>query len=89
MSEITSNTKEESKGRRVTIDLTSAAAAEVDRLRTLTELSTADIFRHGLSLFRIIVDAKARGHEMMLVNPKEPGDKTRIELPITVLQAQR
>ena len=81
--------KDEPKGRRVTIDLTSAAAAEVDRLRTTTELSTADIFRHGLSLFRIVVDAKARGQEMMLVDPKEPGVRTRIELPISLLTVQR
>lgn len=37
---------------RVTIDLTDAAAAEVKRLCDKTGLSTADLFRNALSLFR-------------------------------------
>ena len=38
--------------RRVSIDLTDAAEAEVDRLATESGLSTADLFRHSLSRFR-------------------------------------
>jgi hypothetical protein len=73
------------KARRVTIDLTPAAATEVDRLRELTDLTTADIFRHALSLFRIYVDAVREGKELELTSKKggkEP--KTRIVLPLQV-----
>lgn len=38
--------------RRITIDLTDAAEAEVDRLATESGLSTADVFRKSLSRFR-------------------------------------
>src|SRR5438876_725186 len=59
---------QEMKGRRVTIDLTPAAASELDRLRNLTGQTTADVFRYALSLFRIYVDAKQRGHELEIVD---------------------
>jgi len=71
------------KGRRVTIDLTPAATREVDRLKQLTGLSTADIFRHAITLFRIYVDAKQKGEEIYLVDPREE-KRTRLELPISV-----
>ena len=72
------------KGRRVTIDLTPAAAREVDRLKQITGLSTADIFRHAITIFRIYVDAKKRGAEMLIIDPGEEQTKTRLELPISV-----
>lgn len=75
---------EESKGRRVTIDLTAAAAKEVDRLRAITGLTTADVFRHALSLFRIYVDAREQGEEMCLRQRGKDEVTTRIELPVIV-----
>jgi hypothetical protein len=74
----------ESKGRRVTIDLTPAAALEVDRLREVTGLTTADVFRYALSLFRIYVDAKRRGHELQIVDLTGNQPDVRIELPVAV-----
>jgi hypothetical protein len=72
------------KGRRVTIDLTPAAVKELDRLRKLTGLTTADMFRHAFSLFRIYVEAKERGQEMQLVDPKHEDNITRLELPVII-----
>ena len=72
------------KGRRVTIDLTPAAAGEVDRLRKITGLTTADVFRHSLSLFRIYVDAKARNQELQIVDPTGSNRDVRIELPLEI-----
>ena len=72
------------KGRRVTIDLTPAAASEVDRLRATTGLTTADLFRHALSLFRIYVDAKESGQEFELVVADSSAPNTRIELPLAI-----
>ncbi|HUY92822.1 MAG TPA: ribbon-helix-helix protein, CopG family [Pirellulales bacterium] len=74
------------KGRRVTIDLTPAAAAEVDRLKEVTGLTTADIFRHAISLFRIYSDARARDQEFRIVDPLNIDVQTRIELPIHVMK---
>lgn len=71
------------KGRRVTIDLTPAAAREVDRLRGVTGLTTADIFRHAFSLFRIYVDAKAKGEELEVRGVLGEAT-TRIELPLEI-----
>jgi hypothetical protein len=73
------------KARRVTIDLTPAAASEVDRLRQMTGLTTADIFRHALSLFRIYVDAAVDGKDLELADKKNDKlPKTRIVLPLQV-----
>ena len=77
-------TDPETKGRRVTIDLTPAAAGEVDRLRSITGLTTADVFRYALSLFRIYVDAKQRGHELETVDPTGEDRDKRIELPVSI-----
>ena len=74
----------ETKGRRVTIDLTPAAASEVDRLRSITGLTTADVFRYALSLFRIYVDAKQRRHELEIVDPSGEDRDRRIELPVSI-----
>jgi hypothetical protein len=70
------------KGRRVTIDLAPAAAQEVDRLRSLTGLTTADLFRYALALVRIYVGAQQRGMEMRLVDPANSDVVTRLELPV-------
>ena len=77
------------KGRRVTIDLAPASAQEVDRLRVITELTTADLFRYALALVRIYVDAHQQGLEVRLVDPAKPEVVTRLELPmITLREAQ-
>ena len=80
---------QETKGRRVTIDLTPAATSELDRLRGVTGLTTADVFRYALSLFRIYVDAKQREHELEIVDPSGSNRGTRIELPVPVSAASR
>lgn len=74
--------KETSKGRRVTIDLSPSAAQEVDRLRSLTGLTTADLFRYGLVLARIYLDARRQGMELRLVDPVKTDVVTRLELPV-------
>lgn len=77
----------EGKGRRVTIDLTAAAAQEVDRLREVTSLTTADLFRNAISLFRIYVEARSRGHQLCIVDPQnENSIRTRVELPVFIAQ---
>ncbi|MGD0093172.1 MAG: hypothetical protein ABSE73_24935 [Planctomycetota bacterium] len=70
------------KGRRVTIDLAPGAAQEVDRLRSVTGLTTADLFRYALALVRTYVDAQQRGMEVRLVDPAKPDVVTRLELPV-------
>jgi len=82
-------TERSAKGRRVTIDLTAAAAKEVDRLRHVSGLTTADMFRHALSLFRIYVEAKESGKTLELVDQNEVVPNTRIELPVTILQTSK
>jgi len=72
------------KERRVTIDLTAIAAQEVDKLKALTGLKTADIFRHALSIFRLYVESSAKGQEIYLVNPRDASSKTRIEVPLLI-----
>ena len=48
--------------RRINIDLTDAAEAEVNRIISITGLeSSADVFRSALTLLRIHVDAVSRG----------------------------
>jgi hypothetical protein len=76
------DTHEVVKGRRVTVDLAPAAAHEVDRLRSITGLTTADLFRSALALFRIYVGAQQRGMEMRLVDPNNADVVTRLELPL-------
>ena len=75
------------KGRRVTIDLTAAATQEVDRLRETTGLTTADLFRNAISLFRLYVEARTRGHHLCIVDPQnENAIRTRVELPVFIAQ---
>jgi hypothetical protein len=81
-----SDQHEVAKGRRVTIDLAHSAAQEVDRLRSITGLTTADLFRYALALVRIYVDAHQQGLEVRLVDPAKPDVATRIELPVITLR---
>ena len=68
----------------MTIDLAPAAAKELDRIRLLTGLSFAELFRHALTLLRIYIDARQRKLELRIVDPKEPTHQTRLEFPIDV-----
>ena len=52
--------------RRIEIDLTDAADAEVDRLEKVTGLSAGDIFRASLSLFRIVVAEHEKSQPILL-----------------------
>jgi hypothetical protein len=75
--------QETPKGRRVSIDLTSSASLEVDRLREQTGLSTADMFRYGLHLFRLYVDERSRGKMLFVATENDPTkNQMRIELPL-------
>lgn len=74
----------DTKTKRVTIDLTVPASKEVDRLKEVTGLTTADIFRHALTLFRIYVKAKGDDSEVLIVNPSDPNKRTSIELPVEI-----
>jgi len=77
-------TQRESKGRRISLDLTQAAAAELDKLRLLTGQTTADLFRYAFTLLRIYIQARQDGHEIRIIDPKDTGTQTRLELPIAV-----
>lgn len=84
----TDQTSISNKSRRVTVDLTPAAAAEVDRIREVTGLSTADIFRHAFTLLRIYVDERQADREFRIVEKGDDRVQTRLELPIHVSKAQ-
>lgn len=79
---------EEKKGRRVTIDLTPGAAAEVDRMTNITGLTTADVFRYALTVFRFYVDERAKGRQLCIIDPEKPEITTRFELPVPIALTQ-
>lgn len=64
--------------RQLTIDLTDAASDELDRLRALTNLSSADVFRHAFNVFRIVVEEQRQKNAIHL-----SGDRL-LELPFDV-----
>lgn len=43
--------------RRVTIDLSDDASAELERIRNSTGLSIANVFRHAFTLLRLYLEA--------------------------------
>jgi hypothetical protein len=63
---------------RAAVDLTPAAATELDRIHDLTGMNTADIFRTGLSLLRIYVNIKRDGGHLCTID--EYDRVVRIEL---------
>ena len=69
-------------GRRCTIDLTPAAAEEVDRICNMFDLKIADLFRYSLLLMRIYADANKEGKQMRLVNRADPNEIQVVELPL-------
>lgn len=70
------------EGRRCTIDLTPAAAKEVDRIRNIFDLKTSELFRYSLLLMRIYGDAVIEGKQMRLVSRKDPNEIQVVELPL-------
>ncbi len=70
------------KARRISIDLKAPAGEEVDRLKEMTGMTTADLFRYAFTLLRMYVNAKTHDGDMRVV---EPGKDTKvIELPFFV-----
>lgn len=71
------------KPRRVTVELTTMASQELDRLQKATGANISDLLRNGVTLLRVYVDSKSQGKEFRIVNPGNPQDQVRLELPIS------
>lgn len=76
------------EGRRCTIDLTPAAAEEVDRICNIFGLKISDLFRYSLLLMRIYGDAVIDGKQMRLVSRKDPNEVQVIEMPLFTSQSR-
>ena len=74
----------DAKPRRVTIDLTPAAVEELDRIKSVTGATTADIFRYAFTLMRIYVDERQRGREFRIIDPDNDRTQIRLELPLEI-----
>jgi len=72
--------------RRITIDLNDESASEVERLRELTDLTTAELFRHAFNLIRIYVRSRQQGSDLCIIDPN--GRDRVIELPFLVRSTQ-
>lgn len=70
-----------SKKKRITLDLTPEAAAEVERITAAEGLTMAEVFRHSFTLLRVYLDERDNGNEMRIVDPKRPRNQVRILLP--------
>ncbi len=68
--------------KRCTIDLTTSAAAEVERMQAIFELSVADVFRYSLWLMSMYAEAISEGREFATIDPENPSDRQRIQLPM-------
>ena len=72
-------------GARIVIDLTEAATTELDRLINTTGMeSRVEVFRRALTLLRLHIGAAASGHEIRLVDLKQPDNHRIISLPFRV-----
>jgi len=60
--------------KRCTIDLTTSAASEVERLQSIFDLSVADVFRYSLVLMSTYADAVSAGRDFSTIDPKNPQD---------------
>ena len=70
---------------RIAFDLTPAMAEEVERIQSVTSLtSKPEVFRRAFTLLRIHVEAALRGREIFMVDPDRPNDKYFITLPFDV-----
>ncbi len=78
---------EEKKGRRVTVDMSPAAASEIDKILELTGGKTSDLFRQAFSLLHMYVSAIRQGKEIMIANPNrldEPPVKVELLFPTPI-----
>jgi hypothetical protein len=71
---------------RLTLDLAPDAAQELERLRQLTGLTKAELFRHAFSLLRIYVKAVQEGRELVIIDPT--GRERVIQLPIVLTETK-
>lgn len=71
-----------SKPIRFTVDLTPAAAKEVNFIKETFSLSSADVFRFGLVFMKIYTENKIQGKEIQVVDPKKPQQVSIITLPL-------
>ena len=67
----------------IAVHLNEAAVANLDDVIERTGLTTANIFRYGLSLIAVYVEAKESDNQMRIVNP-EGGSQGQIELGLFV-----
>ena len=70
------------RGRRVTIDLTPAAAEEVEQIAELVGTSVPDLFRQSFSLFRLYVNAKREGEYLAVISKDNPSRIRQLELAL-------
>jgi len=68
--------------KRCTIDLTTSAASEVERLQSIFDLSVADVFRYSLVLMSTYADTVSAGRDLSTIDPKNPQDYHIIKLPM-------
>ena len=68
--------------KRCTIDLTTSAASEVERMQNIFDLSVADVFRYSLVLLSTYADAVSAGKDFSTIDPKNPQDYQIIKLPM-------
>lgn len=76
------NRKKTKIAKRYTIDLTTSAAAEVERMQAIFDLSVADVFRYSLLLMSTYAEAISEGREFAMIDPGNPSDCHRIKLPM-------
>jgi len=74
--------KGQQEKRRITIDLFASAARELDKMKEASGLQASDLFRYAFSLLRIYVQAKGKGQEVRLIDPKDNSVQTRVEFPM-------
>lgn len=69
------------KKKRITLDLTPEAAAEVERITVTEGLTMSEVFRHSLTLLRVYLEERNNGNEMRIVDPERPRNQVRILIP--------
>ncbi|GFO82610.1 MAG: hypothetical protein A49_22370 [Methyloceanibacter sp.] len=73
---------EKTQARRINVDLKPKDVHELDRLRAMTSLTTAELFRHAFNLLRLYVQARREGKDLCIIDPN--GKDRLIELPFIV-----
>lgn len=73
------------KTTRVAFVMSPAMAAEVARIRSVSDLGKPpEVFRRALTLLRIHVDAALRGQQIIQIDPANPSERYLITLPFVV-----